>query len=240
MASFGTGFRSLNGATGGIGSKVRTQVRGLGVRGLDLGFGCGVGLGYGFGVGLMLRPGVLEELSRILQEKLGGLLKTLPPSVRNLAMSPSPTGHFSPPSGQNTFPSHHSPNLPFRLDSGSVRSLTSPLGSFSPSHSPGVSGASHSGSEFGPVGDPSGPGGSDLWGVPAEGLASGGEDVRAGTIRTNDLRVRPGKEDGEAVVGLMRTVLDQQAQIRELQRENLEIKKAICKLDKKAPFCRLG
>jgi hypothetical protein len=51
--------------------QVRMQVRALGVRGLDIGFGCGVGIGYGFGVGLMLRPGVLEEASRLLQTKLG-------------------------------------------------------------------------------------------------------------------------------------------------------------------------
>ncbi len=49
------------------------QVRGRGIKGLDLGAGCGIGLGYGFGIGLMLRPDVLEGMSRALQHQFGTL-----------------------------------------------------------------------------------------------------------------------------------------------------------------------
>lgn len=59
------------GGRGGGWLQVRLQVRRLGVKGLDVGFGCGIGLGYGIGLGIMLRPGVLDQLSRDAQTKLG-------------------------------------------------------------------------------------------------------------------------------------------------------------------------
>jgi DNA polymerase III psi subunit len=48
-----------------------------------------------------------------------------------------------------------------------------------------------------------------------------------------------GSSEGALLKDVLRSMLEQQSQIRELQKENMELKKAVCKLDKKAPFCRL-
>lgn len=58
------GLSSLTAALAGAGTTARAAVRGLGITGLDAGFGCGVGIGYGFGAGLMLKPSAAEHLMR--------------------------------------------------------------------------------------------------------------------------------------------------------------------------------
>jgi hypothetical protein len=69
------GLGSLSSALGGAGTAARSAVRGLGVKGLDAGFGCGVGVGYGFGAGLMLKPSAAQQLvaagSQLLGERQG-------------------------------------------------------------------------------------------------------------------------------------------------------------------------
>jgi hypothetical protein len=56
------GLGGLSTALGGAGTAARNTIRGLGITGLDAGFGCGVGLGYGFGAGLMLKPSAAQQL----------------------------------------------------------------------------------------------------------------------------------------------------------------------------------
>lgn len=61
-AGISSGLSQAGAALGGAGGAARRAVWGLGIRGLDAGFGCGVGIGYGWGV--VLKPSALEDLGR--------------------------------------------------------------------------------------------------------------------------------------------------------------------------------
>jgi hypothetical protein len=65
------GLGSLSSTLGGASSAARSAVRGLGVKGLDAGFGCGVGLGHGFGAGLMLKPSAVQQLAAAGTQVIG-------------------------------------------------------------------------------------------------------------------------------------------------------------------------
>lgn len=68
------GLAGVSSMMGGAGAAARQVVKGLGVRGLDVGLGCGVGVGYGFGVGLMLRPSALDHAIAAGSGMLGGCM----------------------------------------------------------------------------------------------------------------------------------------------------------------------
>lgn len=74
VAGVSSGLGQVGGLMGGMGTGARAAVRGLGVRGLDAGFGCGVGIGYGVGAGLFLKPSAAQQLGRLVEETAGGLL----------------------------------------------------------------------------------------------------------------------------------------------------------------------
>jgi hypothetical protein len=81
-SSLAASLGSLNAATGGLATAARGRVRGLGVRGLDLGFGCGVMLGYGWGAGLMLSPTAQQSVAHGLRDAGQRLLARLPPPLQ--------------------------------------------------------------------------------------------------------------------------------------------------------------
>ena len=81
-SSLSSSLGQLNSAAGGVGSAARSRVRGLGVRGLDLGAGCGAMLGYGYGAGLFLAPGALQSLTGAAHAAGQRVLAVLPPPLR--------------------------------------------------------------------------------------------------------------------------------------------------------------
>lgn len=80
--SLASSFGSMDSVMGGLGSSARRRVRSLGVRGLDLGFGCGVMVGYGYGAGLFLTPDALQGISSRAAQLRERVLQQLPPTVR--------------------------------------------------------------------------------------------------------------------------------------------------------------
>lgn len=102
-ASLATSLGSLNHATGlgGLTSAARRRVQSLGVRGLDLGFGCGVILGYGWGAGLMLKPTALQSLAGALQSAGQQVAARLPPPMQAALQrhQQQPGGAAAPASG---------------------------------------------------------------------------------------------------------------------------------------------
>lgn len=81
-SSLSSSLGSLNHASGGLFSAARGRVRGLGVRGLDMGFGCGIVLGYGYGAGLYLKPTALQSLAQAAQATGQSVLAALPQPVQ--------------------------------------------------------------------------------------------------------------------------------------------------------------
>ncbi|KAF8065564.1 hypothetical protein HT031_003165 [Scenedesmus sp. PABB004] len=89
------GLGGVGGALGGGAAAARAAVRGLGVRGLDVGAGCGVGVGYGFGAGLMLKPSALAQAAdagAALLARLGSLPGGLQPQAAVGAPQLGPRG----------------------------------------------------------------------------------------------------------------------------------------------------
>ena len=83
IASLSSSLGGLNHATGGLATAVRSRVRGLGVRNLDLGFGCGLQVGYGYGAGLFVTPTALQHLSASLQAAGQRLTARLPQPLQS-------------------------------------------------------------------------------------------------------------------------------------------------------------
>lgn len=81
-SSLSSSLGSLNHASGGLFSAARGRLRGLGVRGLDMGFGCGIVLGYGYGAGLYLKPTALQSLAQAAQGAGQRVLAALPQPVQ--------------------------------------------------------------------------------------------------------------------------------------------------------------
>jgi len=77
-ASLSASMASLDASTGGLGRAARGRVRGLGIRGLDAGFGCGVMLGYGWGAGVFATPTALQSLTAGAQAAAQKLVAWLP------------------------------------------------------------------------------------------------------------------------------------------------------------------
>ncbi|KAL4457404.1 hypothetical protein ABPG75_012269 [Micractinium tetrahymenae] len=81
-SSLSASLGSLNHASGGLFSAARGRLRGLGARGLDMGFGCGVMLGYGYGAGVYLKPTALQSLAQAAQAAGQRVLGALPQPVQ--------------------------------------------------------------------------------------------------------------------------------------------------------------
>lgn len=81
-SSLSSSLGSLNHASGGLFSAARSRVRGLGVRGLDIGFGCGIMLGYGYGAGAYMKPTALQSVVQAAQAAGQRVLATLPEPVQ--------------------------------------------------------------------------------------------------------------------------------------------------------------
>lgn len=87
-SSLASSLGSLNAATGGLATAARGRVQGLGVRGLDMGFGCGVMLGYGWGAGLMLSPTAQHSVAGGLHSAGQRLLAALPQQLQAALQPP--------------------------------------------------------------------------------------------------------------------------------------------------------
>ncbi|BBN00932.1 hypothetical protein MPTK1_2g03210 [Marchantia polymorpha subsp. ruderalis] len=64
-------------AFGGVSYQAFAMLKKLGIKNLQAGIGCGIGIGHGFGAGLALKPGVVQQLTHTIQEKLTGLTSEL-------------------------------------------------------------------------------------------------------------------------------------------------------------------
>jgi hypothetical protein len=80
-SSISSSLGSIDALLGGLGSGARRHTRTLGVKGLDVGFGCGAMIGYGYGAGLMLTPDALQAVATAAGRVKEQVLQRLPPEL---------------------------------------------------------------------------------------------------------------------------------------------------------------
>ncbi|KAG6555289.1 hypothetical protein Mapa_003332 [Marchantia paleacea] len=80
-------------AFGGVSYRAFALLKKLGIKNLKAGIGCGIGIGHGFGAGLALKPGVVQQLTHTVQEKLTGLMSEIQKKL------PSPQAEIQSTSG---------------------------------------------------------------------------------------------------------------------------------------------
>ncbi|GBF90527.1 hypothetical protein Rsub_03523 [Raphidocelis subcapitata] len=101
-AGLGASLGGAGAALQGAGAEARRRVQGLGVAGLDAGFGCGVGVGYGFfAAGLLLKPSVIEAVREGASELAGRAVDAVQGSLRALGV-PLPAEQPWPDGGAAT------------------------------------------------------------------------------------------------------------------------------------------
>eukprot|EP00899_Mesostigma_viride_P027511 jgi/Mesvir1/7945/Mv11866-RA.1 len=243
---------------GGAGYRARAMIKKLGVRNLDAGVGCGIGIGYGFGAGLMLRPGVGEQLLQWAQDKAQELIAKLPANVQvhvNQVVQQQQQQLMQArgqPTAQGGLGAVAPGTLPLPL-AVNGRGATGPgvaavpgvgavntPGGGAEGGSAGVGASATSASQL-PVASPGGAGR-----VPDAGRtpAAPGGDAHATQAATKPpaLATAPASSEQvgkllEDVQVVMRTMMRVNDQLQSLKEENAALKRAVCKLDKKAPFC---
>ena len=229
LASLSSSLGGLNHATGGLATAARSRVRGLGVRNLDLGFGCGVMAGYGYGAGLFVTPTALQHLSASLHAV----------GQRVTARLPAPLQSALQQHQQQLGPSQlHQQGLAAGLAgnaSGAGSAAQGPL-LLPPQHPQQSQGdclahvlisecTARLRSQISSQADTM----LTLYGPHAEASTSG----RPTTQQQQALQ-----QEQQEVVQLTKLVLKQQNQLVDLEQQVRTLQDAVCKLDASAPGCK--